>query len=90
MPDSRFVTDNGVTIIGGNNFASEMARAASFMYARNVAALLEHIVRDGVLTIDTTDEIQCEMVVCHDFSFVNPRLRQLAGNDIKQPVTEEK
>eukprot|EP00421_Protoceratium_reticulatum_P054795 CAMPEP_0168506160 /NCGR_PEP_ID=MMETSP0228-20121227/77232_1 /TAXON_ID=133427 /ORGANISM="Protoceratium reticulatum, Strain CCCM 535 (=CCMP 1889)" /LENGTH=653 /DNA_ID=CAMNT_0008523247 /DNA_START=1 /DNA_END=1958 /DNA_ORIENTATION=+ len=41
--DERFVTDNGVTILGYTDLAGRMAAQSSAMYAQNLANLLGHI-----------------------------------------------
>ena len=56
-PDKTTVLDNGVTLIGAGRLPSAMATAASTAYARNLAALLKHLVRDGELVLDADDEI---------------------------------
>ena len=56
-PDRTVVTDNGVTIVGAANLASDMATAASAAYSRNVTALLRYLLGDGTLRFDPADEI---------------------------------
>ncbi|WP_416981339.1 NAD(P) transhydrogenase subunit alpha [Streptomyces sp. T028] len=56
-PDKTAVLDNGVTVIGAGRLPSAMATAASTAYARNLVALLRHLVRDGELVLDPADEI---------------------------------
>jgi NAD(P) transhydrogenase subunit alpha len=46
-----------VTIVGYTNVPSTMPYHASQLYARNVAALLRHLVHDGELRLDWDDEI---------------------------------
>jgi NAD(P) transhydrogenase subunit alpha len=60
------VLPNGVTLIGAGNLPSTMAAGASAAYARNITALLTHLVKDGAPAIDLTDEIQAAVVVAHD------------------------
>jgi NAD(P) transhydrogenase subunit alpha len=55
--DKTTVLDNGVTLIGAGRLPSAMATAASTAYARNLVALLRHLVRDGELVLDPADEI---------------------------------
>ncbi|GAA1784007.1 hypothetical protein GCM10009682_02740 [Luedemannella flava] len=64
-PDATVVTDGGVTLIGAADLPSTMAPAASTAYSRNIVAVLEHLVVDGELAIDLTDEITSAMVVTH-------------------------
>jgi NAD(P) transhydrogenase subunit alpha len=60
------VLPNGVTLIGAGNLPSAMAAGASAAYARNITALLTHLVKDGAPAIDLSDEIQAAIVVTHD------------------------
>ena len=46
-----------VTIVGFTNLPSSMPYHASQLYARNVAALLQHLAPEGALTLDFDDEI---------------------------------
>jgi H+-translocating NAD(P) transhydrogenase subunit alpha len=51
------VTRDGVTIVGLTNLPSSMPFHASQLYARNVAALLQHLAPEGELALDFEDEI---------------------------------
>jgi proton-translocating NAD(P)+ transhydrogenase subunit alpha len=51
------VVREGVTIVGLTNLPSTMPFHASQLYARNVAALLNHLAPEGTLTLDWDDEI---------------------------------
>jgi NAD(P) transhydrogenase subunit alpha len=51
------VVRGGVAILGPLNLASSMPVHASQLYARNVSALLAHLVVDGELRLDFEDEI---------------------------------
>jgi proton-translocating NAD(P)+ transhydrogenase subunit alpha len=79
------IVESGVTIMGPLNLASTVPYHASQMYARNVAAFLKHLVRDGVLIIDANDEITRETLVTHQGEVVHPRVRQLLGKEQPQP-----
>jgi len=46
------VVENGVAILGPLNLASEVPYHASQMYARNLAAFLRHLLKDGNLFIN--------------------------------------
>jgi H+-translocating NAD(P) transhydrogenase subunit alpha len=71
------VTANGVTIIGAQNLPAAVPAAASSAYSRNISALLLHLVTDGVLTVDTTDDIQAGVVVAHGGEVVHPAVLKL-------------
>jgi NAD(P) transhydrogenase subunit alpha len=79
-PGEALVTGNGVTIIGAQNLPSTVPTAASNAYSRNISALLLHLVKEGELAIDTSDEIQAGVVVAHDGKVVHPAVLKLAGN----------
>jgi NAD(P) transhydrogenase subunit alpha len=66
IADMTIVTERGVTIVGAGNLPSQVPRAASTAYARNVTALLGLLVRDGALTVDLQDEVLQGLVVTHD------------------------
>ena len=51
------IDHGGVLIVGTTNLASTMPAHASQLYARNVAALLQHLAPDGALALDWDDEI---------------------------------
>jgi NAD(P) transhydrogenase subunit alpha len=51
------ITESGVTIVGFTNLPSTMPTHASQLYARNVAALLNHLAPEGELKLDFDDEI---------------------------------
>ncbi len=72
VPGETTVTENGVTVIGATNLAATVPTAASNALARNVSALLLHMVTDGALAIDTADEIQAGVVITHGGTVVHP------------------
>jgi NAD(P) transhydrogenase subunit alpha len=76
-PGRTAVTDNGVTLIGADNLPARMPTAASSAYSRNITALLRHLVRDGDLAIDPSDEIQAGVLVTHGGAVVHPATRRL-------------
>ncbi|GGK75215.1 NAD(P) transhydrogenase subunit alpha [Mangrovihabitans endophyticus] len=57
VPDTRSVTGNDVTVIGAGNLAATVPSAASTAYARNMLAVLTHLIPDGEIVLDTDDEI---------------------------------
>jgi len=71
------VERHGVTLIGTLNLPAGMPLHASQMYARNIQAVLEHLVVDGAVTLDFEDEITADAVVTHD-GRVTSRLLQAA------------
>jgi H+-translocating NAD(P) transhydrogenase subunit alpha len=89
-PGETVVTGNGVTIIGADNLPATMPTAASSAYSRNISTLLEYMTKDGVLAIDTSDEIQAGVVITHDGRVVNESVAKLllpteGGADVDGP-----
>jgi NAD(P) transhydrogenase subunit alpha len=70
------VTEAGVTVIGPVNIASTVAFHASQMYARNVAAFLQHVVHDGELRVEPDDEIATGTLVSHGGKVVCTRVQE--------------
>ena len=67
----------GVLIIGTRNVPSTMPLHASQLYARNVANLLLHLVKDGAINLDFQDEITKGACVTHGGEIVSERAKQL-------------
>ena len=67
----------GVTIIGTRNVPSTMPLATSQLFARNVANLLLHLVKEGAIVLDFEDEITKGGCITHAGEIVNERAKQL-------------
>ena len=67
---------HGVTIIGWFNLASTVPYHASQMYARNVSAFLLHLVKNGKLELNRSDEIVRDTLLTHGGEVVNARVRE--------------
>jgi NAD(P) transhydrogenase subunit alpha len=74
-PGTRIV-ESGVTIIGYFNVASAVPYHASQMYARNLAAFLLHLGKDGKVQIDLEDEITRDTLLTRGGEVVNARVRE--------------
>jgi H+-translocating NAD(P) transhydrogenase subunit alpha len=72
----ELVVEHRVTIIGTINLASSVPYHASQMYARNLAAFLLHLVKEGQLQLEPDDEIVQETLVTRAGDVVNPRVRE--------------
>ena len=74
------VVKHDVTIAAPLNLASDMAEAASQMYARNIQALLELMTgEDGTLKLDFDDEIIAGACVTRGGEIVHEGAKQAAG-----------
>lgn len=79
-PGRTVVTDNGVSVIGGDNLAATMPAAASAAYSRNITAMLRYLAPDGSLLIDPADEIVAGTLVTSAGTVVHPdTIRLLEG-----------
>ena len=59
------VNANGVMIYGAVDIPSTVPTHASQMFGRNVLTLLQHLMKDGAVTIDVNDEIAGPMCVVY-------------------------
>ena len=64
-------TTNGVSIVGYTNLPGRIAADASALYARNLAAFVGLMLKDGVVTLDLEDEILKATVVTHGGAVVH-------------------
>ena len=81
VPGETIVTENGVTVIGADNLAATVPTAASAAFARNVSSLLLHMVADGELAIDVSDEIQAGVVIAYGGTVVHPATAALLADE---------
>ncbi len=87
QPGETVVTGNGVTIVGADNLPASVPAAASAAYSRNISAMLLHLIRNGELAIDTSDEIQAGVVIAHDGAVVHPGVASLLA-PAEAPINE--
>jgi NAD(P) transhydrogenase subunit alpha len=73
------VIENGVSVVGPLNLPSLVPNHASQMYAKNVSAVLTHLVKKGELTLDMNDEITRDMMLTRGGAIINARVRQVYG-----------
>jgi NAD(P) transhydrogenase subunit alpha len=76
-PDEKIVTDSGVTILAPSNLPATMPAGASQFYARNLSAFLLHVVKEGELDIDMSDEITAATVITRGGEVVQEQTRKL-------------
>ena len=67
----------GVSIIGPENMASEVAFHASQMYGKNMQTFLELILQNGQIDLNFDDEIIAGTVVAHNGAVTHPHIRKL-------------
>jgi len=69
------VVKHDVTIIAPLDLPSSMPLHASQLYARNVFALFSHLVHDGALQLDMSDQITKETCITRDGQITNDAIR---------------
>lgn len=70
---------NGVVVMGPVDLPSTVPYHASQMYAKNIAAFLQNLFKDGQLQLNLEDEIIRDTLVAHKGEVVNPQVRELLG-----------
>jgi NAD(P) transhydrogenase subunit alpha len=78
QPDAE-VIHNGVVILGPSNLAAGMPYDASTLYAKNVLALLQTLLKDGAVAIDTADEVVAGALLTHGGAVVHKPTADLLG-----------
>lgn len=78
VPDGEAVA-HGVLLLGPTNLPAGLAVHASQLYSRNVVALLLHLVAEGRLHLDLTDEISAGACVVHRGEIRHPGVRERLG-----------
>jgi H+-translocating NAD(P) transhydrogenase subunit alpha len=76
---ARVVEHAGVRIVPGQGLASSMPAEASALYARNVAAIVKLLVKDGAVHIDLEDEVVAGTLMTHEGKVVNERVASVLG-----------
>lgn len=74
----RNVIAHNVTILGPTNLPASVPYHASQMYSRNITTFLAHLIKDGALHIDTSDEITRETLVTRGGEIVHERVKGVA------------
>jgi H+-translocating NAD(P) transhydrogenase subunit alpha len=69
------IVKHGVTIIGPINLPSSMPVHASQMYAKNIATLLQYLIKDGELQLNFEDDIISSTCVTHGGEIRNQRVK---------------
>jgi len=83
------VVIHGVTIIGPVNLPATVPYHASQMYSKNISTFLLHLVKEGELVIDLSDEITSETLLTLDGKVLNSRVREILGMPDSEKKKEE-
>ena len=82
----KVIVHKGVTIIGYRQLPCRMARIASEMYANNLFRLLEHMHGAKEFTVDASDDIIRNMLVCNERQVTYPPKTILQPAPVKPVV----
>ena len=94
VPDERFVTENGVVIIGYTDFPSRMGAQASELYGNNIRHMLADLTpgKDGVINQNMEDDVIRGATVAHDGDVTwpppPPKVAAIAAQKPKEKVKE--
>jgi NAD(P) transhydrogenase subunit alpha len=66
------ITYEGVTVFGPTNLPATVPGTASQLFANNLYNFLDHLLADGTLDIDTSDEIIDSTLLTHDGTIRRP------------------
>lgn len=66
---------NEVTIVGPVNLPSQLSNHASLLYAKNMLALLNLLIKEGEADFNFEDEILLNTTITHDGDVVSPMLK---------------
>jgi proton-translocating NAD(P)+ transhydrogenase subunit alpha len=80
------VVKHGVTIIGLTNLPATMPGSATAMYAKNMQTLLKHLIKDGAINLDFTDEITRGATITHGGKVVNEATAKALGIEASDPA----
>ncbi|HET7082726.1 MAG TPA: Re/Si-specific NAD(P)(+) transhydrogenase subunit alpha [Candidatus Limnocylindria bacterium] len=81
------VVKHGVTIIGLTNLPATMPGSATAMYAKNMQTLLKHLIKDGSINLDFTDEITRGATITHGGKVINEATAKALGIEVAEPPT---
>lgn len=76
------IVRHGVVINGPLNLPSSLPYHASVMYARTVTNYLLHLVQDGKIQLDLSDELTREPLVTHQGDIVHEMARAAGANKV--------
>lgn len=75
------VTENGVSVVGGGELASDLPASASQMYARNIVAVLDSLAPKGEVVVDPMDAVHQGIIVGHAGEVTNAAMRAVLTLD---------
>ena len=80
------VVKHGVRIIGLTNLPATMPGSATAMYAKNMQTLLKHLIKDGAINLDFSDEITRGATITHGGKVINEATAKALGIEVSEPA----
>ena len=77
------VVKHGVRIIGLTNLPATMPGSATQMYAKNLQTLIKHLVKDGRIDLDLSDEITRGATITHGGKVVHEATAKALGMEVE-------
>jgi H+-translocating NAD(P) transhydrogenase subunit alpha len=81
------VVRHGVRIIGITNLPATMPGSSTQMYAKNLQTLLKHLISDGEIALDFSDEITRGATITHAGKVIHEATAGALGIDVEEPHT---
>ena len=78
-PPGRVEDKHDVTIIGIKNLPGLLPTSSTWMFANNVYNLVDYLVKDGKMVIDTKDEITASILVTDGKQIVHEGAKEAMG-----------
>jgi len=75
----EIVVKHGVTIQGIKNIPGHIPTSSTWMFANNVYHLVDYLVKDGKIVLDTSDEIVASILVTDGKEVVHQGAREAMG-----------
>lgn len=94
VPDERFVTENGVVIIGYTDFPSRMGAQSSELYGNNIRHMLADLTpgKDGIIVQNMADDVIRGSTVAYDGDVTwpppPPKVAAIAAQKPKEKAKE--
>ena len=94
VADERFVSENGVTVIGYTDFPSRMAAQSSTLYSTNIRHMMTDLTpaKDGIVVHNMEDDVIRGATVTKDGEITYPppppKIRAIAAQKPKEKVKE--
>jgi NAD(P) transhydrogenase subunit alpha len=73
----KTVKKYGVSIIGESNLPSLVPTHSSEMYSKNILSLIQHIGKEGKVTLNLNDEIVKGSLITQNGEVINQRVKDL-------------